>query len=137
MWQQFLYKQRYEYICILKLDTNKNVNTFLWTIGYKWIYSYDKFDTNEYLNIFVFFNFLRFYHFLFNIFFGFIFFSFSALQDGGMGTSWGRRQQSSFPVFLQMQHCISCKSNNFISSKVSSSQSPFKVYHIPFTFLAP
>ena len=76
MWQQFLYKQRYEYICILKLDTNKNVNTFLWTIGYKWIYSYDKFDTNEYLNIFVFFNFLRFYHFLFHILFRFYLFLF-------------------------------------------------------------
>ena len=53
-------------------------------------------------------NFSYFSSFLFEYFFSFVFCIFATC---GMGTSRGRHQQSSFPVFLQMQPCISGKSN--------------------------
>ena len=97
-------------------EKKQYLNQFEWWILHKWI--------SEHICIF---KFLRFYHF-----------SFLALQDGGgMGTSWGRRQHSSFPVFLQMQHCISCKSYIFISSKMWPSQSSFISQNIKLYLISP
>ena len=67
--------------------------------------------------VFVDFNF-SYFSSLFEHFFSFVFFIFASC---GMGTSRGRHQQSSFPVFLQMQPCISGKSNLlFFSNTIRS-----------------
>ena len=74
-------------------------------------------------------NFSYFSSFLFEYFFSFVFCIFATC---GMGTSRGRHQQSSFPVFLQMQPCISGKSNLlFFSNTIRSfdhQMSAFVIY---------
>ena len=72
------------------------------------------------LILFVLLNFFPYFSYfsssLFEHFFSFVFCIFATCA---MGTSRGRHQQSSFPVFLQMQPCISGKSN-FFSNTIRS-----------------
>ena len=66
------------------------------------------------LNFFPYFSYFSFS--LFEYFFSFVFCIFATCA---MGTSRGRHQQSSFPVFLQMQPCISGKSKSLFFPTLS------------------